>query len=71
MGLVEAAEIDGVENVAVDYQAASLQVAIEDVLEECGGGFGKAVIGAQVKVGDDQCVEAGGVGGVWGMLPAG
>ena len=66
VGFFEAAEVDGVEDVAVDDEAAGGEAAIEDVLEEGGDGLGLAVIGAQVKVGDDEGIEAGGAGGVGG-----
>lgn len=57
VGFLEAAEVDGIEDVAVDDEAAGADVAIEEGLEEGGAGFGLAVFGTQVDVGDDDGVE--------------
>ena len=57
VGFFEAAEVDGVEDVAVDDEAAGADFVVEDLLEEGGDGFGLAVFGAEVEVGDDDGVE--------------
>ena len=64
VGFLEAAEVDGVEDVAVDDEAAGADVVVEDLLEEGGDGFGLAVFGTEVEVGNDDGVEevGGGVG---------
>ena len=63
VGFLEAAEVDGVEDVAVDDEAAGADFVVEDLLEEGGDGFGLAVFGAEVEVGDDDGVEE-----VWGFF---
>ncbi len=57
VGLFEPAEVDGVEDVAVDDELACAEVAVEEALEEVGDGFGLAIFRAEVEVGDDDGVE--------------
>ena len=57
MGFLEAAEIDGVKNVAINNKAMRAQRTFENGLQKRRGRFGLAVIGAQVQIGNDHRVQ--------------